>query len=281
MSNSRFIITRFTHGSAGKFLSTVLQTSSKVDHWSAIVETHKTTDLFEKLVLEYVKRSFPFDHSLYMQQEPMVPYNTDLYSSGYPRGNDVTLDQYLAHAIENQDSRILKCIKNNLFANIIFHKPCIPEFCRGSNVITITVTSDTEKQWLYKTLWSKQFLETENEIRYLPSDPEYCSFASIVSVLKFNNFYIFNKSQKSELIEKYIINDSTNPWYFDPEKFADFDSNYNLNNLFVELDSILFPDKFLVTVKKVFNHLGLPDPNLDLIQQMHQIWLSRQISYDF
>lgn len=279
MSNPSFIITRFTHGSAGKFLSSVLQTSNQVDHWSAIVESHKETDLFEKLVLEYVRRSFPSNHAVYMQQEPMVPYNTDLYSAGYPRGNDVTLDQYLTHAIANHDSRLLDCIKNNLFANIIFHKPCIPMFCQGANVITITVTSDSEKQWLYKSLWSKQFLETENEIRYLPSDPEYCSFSSIVSVLKFNNPYKFNKSQKSELFEKYVINDHTNQWYFEPDRFVNFDNRHRLNNLFVELDSILSPSKFLVTVENMFDHLGLTQPNLSLIQQMHQIWLSRQISY--
>lgn len=280
MSKPNFIITRFTHGSAGKFLSSVLQTSNLVDHWSSIIESLKETDLFEKLVLEYIKRSFPADHSLYMQQEPMVPYNTDLYSAGYPRGDDVTLDQYLTYAITNRDLRLLECIKNNLFANIIFHKPCIPTFCQGSNVITITVTSESEKQWLYKSLWSKQFLETEQEIRYLPSDPEYCSFSSIVSVIKFNNPYKFNKSQKSELFEKYVLNNYTNQWYFNPDRFVDFDNTYKLNNLFVELDAILSPNKFLVKVENIFEHLGLMQPNLGLIQQMHQIWLSRQISYD-
>lgn len=126
MSNPKFIITRFTHGSAGKFLSTVLQTSTEIEHWSAIVQSQKSNDLFEK----------------------------------------------------------------------------------------------------------------------------------------------------------YVINDHTNQWYFEPDRFVDFDDKHNLNNPFVELDSILLTSKFLATVENMFNHLRLPQPDLKLIEQMHQIWLSRQISYD-
>jgi hypothetical protein len=36
--NNNLIITRFTQGSAGKFLSTVLQTNKYVDHWSSVVQ---------------------------------------------------------------------------------------------------------------------------------------------------------------------------------------------------------------------------------------------------
>jgi hypothetical protein len=41
-----FILTRFTHGSAGKFLSTVLQTSDQIEYWSVIVQSQKDTNLF-------------------------------------------------------------------------------------------------------------------------------------------------------------------------------------------------------------------------------------------
>ena len=280
MNAPNFILTRFTHGSAGKFLSSVLQTSVKIDHWSAIIESNKLTDLFERLVLEYTRRSFPIDHSLHMQLEPMVPYNTDLYSAGYPRGNDVTLDQYLTYAIINNDHRILNCIKNNLFVNIIFHKSSIPIFCRDSKVITITVTSSSEKQWLYKTLWSKQFLETDNEILYLPSNPEYCNFSSIVSVLRFNNLYRFDKSLKNTLFEKYVVNDYTNQWYFDPDKFSKHDAEYHLDNMFIRLEEILVVKNFLPAIERIFDYHCLGAPDLQLIEKMHQIWLSNQHTYD-
>ena len=108
MNYPKFIVTRFTHGSAGKFLSTVLQTSDKIDHWSAIIQEQKNTSLYEHVTLEYVARSFPVDHTQYLKSEPMVPYNTDLYSTSFFRGSDVSLDQYFLNAIHKQDSRILK-----------------------------------------------------------------------------------------------------------------------------------------------------------------------------
>jgi hypothetical protein len=36
---NNFLVVRFTHGSGGKFLSTVLQTSAQIDHWSGILES--------------------------------------------------------------------------------------------------------------------------------------------------------------------------------------------------------------------------------------------------
>jgi hypothetical protein len=275
-----FLVTRFTHGSAGKFLSSVLQTSTNVEHWSAILESYKSNDLFEKLVLEHTNRSFPKDHTLHLQHEPMVPYNTDLYSVGYPRGNDVTLDQYIENAVAKNDTRLLTCIDNNRLINLVFNKPNIPIFCQGSRTITITVTTAIEKQWLYKTLWSKHFLETSAGIHYLPSDPEYCSFHSLPTVLYFNNRFLFSNDQKEQLYQDYIINNHTNSWYFDPDRFAEFDKTRRLNNVFVELDTLLTPKKFITKIQSMFDTLQLDQLNLNLIQQMHQLWLSRQISYD-
>ena len=281
MSNPSFIITRFTHGSAGKFLSSILQTSDRVDHWSALVQDNKSNHkIFNDLMLQYTSRSFPQDHSTHLRVEPMVPYNVDLYSVGYPRGDDVTLDQYLTYAYNKNDLRLINAINNSLTINLIFHKPQLPLFCNGSDVITITVTSDREKDWLYKTLWSKQFVEKDNNIYYLPNDPNYCSFYSLVPVLTYNNPYCFSKDNKDELYNKYVVNDHTNSWYFDPDKFNKHDACQQLNNRFVKLEEILLLDKFLSVVLDIFDFYNLGDPDIDLITQMHSIWSERQFSYD-
>ena len=276
-----FLITRFTHGSAGKFLSTILQTSTKVDHWSAILQANKSNlNLFESLSREYVKRSFPVDHSKHMMSEPMVPYNVDLYSAGYPRGNDVTKEQYLANAYTKNDTRMSNCIHFSLTPNIIFHKPNVPLFCNGSNAVTITVTTDKEKKWLYKTLWSKQFLETEDSIIHLSEDPEHCNFNSLETVLTFKNNFKFSASEKNELYDRYVLNNHTNTWYFDPDRFQSFDTSNNINNIFVELDEILVGDKFINAISRIFNTFELGDPNISLISDLYSIWQSRQHRYD-
>jgi hypothetical protein len=210
----------------------------------------------------------------------MVPYNTDLYSVGYPRGNDVTLDQYLSNAINKKDTRLLDCVESNLQTNLIFHKPQIPLFCNNSKVVTVSVTSQKEKDWLYKTLWSKHFLENNTEIRYLPSDPDYCSFYSLVPVLTYGNPYRFPLRDKDRLYQEYVINNHTNSWYFDPDKFSRHDVDHQLDNMFIQLEEILEVEKFLLAITRIFNHHQLGNPNLKLIEKMHQTWLSRQILYD-
>lgn len=280
MGKPKFIITRFTHGSAGKFLSTVLQTSNKIDHWSVVVQAQKNTELNVPVTLEYINRSFPKDHSRYLRAEPMVPYNTDLYSVGYPRGNDVEFDQYINYAREKNDIRLFNCMDKNFLVNLIFNKPILPKFCQNSQAVTITVTTDKEKQWLFKTLWSKHFLETDSEIYYLPSAPDYCNFQSLPTVLRFNNQYCFSIEQKEQLYQKYVINNYTNNYYFAPEKFTEFDNANHIDNVFIELADILNAERFNSAVLSIFKQLGLENLNLDLVSQMHKIWLSRQIPYD-
>jgi hypothetical protein len=280
MSKPKFIITRFTHGSAGKFLSTVLQTSDKIEHWSVVVQAQKNTELIKPVTLEYVNRSFPKNHSQHLRAEPMVPYNTDLYSVGYPRGNDVTLDQYVNYAQKKNDIRLFNCADQNFLVNLIFNKPILPMFCQHSRAVTITVTTDKEKQWLFNTLWSKHFLEIKNKIYYIPSDPEYCNFQSLPTVLRFNNQYCFPLEQKEQLYQKYVVNNYTNDYYFKPERFAEIDDANSINNVFIKLADILNTDRFNSAILTIFSQLGLENPNISLISQMHKIWLSRQILYD-
>jgi hypothetical protein len=205
----------------------------------------------------------------------MVPYNTDLYSVGYPRGDDISLEEYIKNAKVKSDSRLFACMQNNLVANLILNKPTIPIFCQGSKSITITVTTDSEKNWLYQTLWKKHFLETEQDIRYLPSDPEYCNFQSLATVLNFKNQYQFPTSSKQQLFHDFIINNQTNSWYFDPDRFIEYDRKNNIKNVFISLSDILNEAAFTKAIPLIFEQLELEEPRLDLIMSMHDIWLSR------
>jgi len=277
MSKPNFIITRFTYGSAGKFLSTVLQTSDKIDHWSVVVQNQKNSELIGPVTLEYVSRSFPQEHSLYLQSEPMVPYNTDLYSVGFDRGINVTVEQYIENARLKNDTRLFACLDNDLAVNLIFNRPTVPAFCHGARAVTVTVTTQAEQQWLYQTRWSKHFLETDTEIRYLPSDPEYCNFQSLPAVLRFNNPYRFPIQDRQQIYQDQVINTPINRWYFEPEHFESYDQQHSISNTFIELSSILDSQKFLPAIAATFDKLELGNPDLNLISGMHKIWLSRQL----
>jgi hypothetical protein len=278
MNKPKFIVTRFRHGSAGKFLSTVLQTSHRIDHWSPIVQKEKDSgDFLDAVTLQYVSRSFPIDHSCHMQSEPMVPYCTDLYSVSYDRGQNVTLQEYLDHANKIKDIRLLRCMENDLIANLIFQRPNISDFCRNSMVVTILVSTDKEKNWLHQTLWSKHFLEINDKIHYLPNDKDYCNFNSLSTVLRFNNRYQFDTDQKDMLFEKYIVNNPVGFYYFDKANFTDFDRTNNLDNQFIKLSDFFTTKDFVNSVQELFEHFDLGAIDVPLVEKMHRIWWKRQL----
>lgn len=277
MKNPRFLITRFAHGAGGKFLSTVLQTSRVVDHWCDIIQNHKQHELFAALVTEHCRRSFPQDHSQHLRSEPMVPYNTDLYSVGYPRGDDVSLADYIDNAFNTGDCRLMRAIENGLLINLTFNKPSLPRFCHVSRAVTITIESAQELEWLHQTLWSKHFLVTDRDIRYLPSDPAYCNIRSLPVVLQWANPYRFDLDQRQQLWRTMVVENEMNRWYHDPALFEPLDQINGIDNINIPLRHMLDPTEFLVSIQGIFAHHELGTPDLDAIAAMHEIWLERQI----
>lgn len=279
MHDPKFIITRFTHGAGGKFLSTVLQTSNNVDHWNSIVESYKNHALYHKLVCGYAERSFPVDLALHLQNEPMVPYNTDLYSSTYERGIDTTLSQFIEHAGAVNDILFLNAVKQGKFVNLIMNKPFLPKFCYGAKTVTILVETKKELDWLHRTLWAKHYLEQGNYIYYLPDHPRYCSFKNLPTVLKFNNPYQFSIEQKEQIIQEKIVHSEICHYYQNQSNFSVIDQDYGIDNIFIPLSCFFNIDSFLKHIDQIFVEFGLGDPDVELIKKIHSIWTSRQEAY--
>jgi len=267
--NNNLIITRFPHGAAGKFLSTVLQTSEYVDHWSSVVKHQKSVKKHVKeTTLAYCDRVFPIDHSFHMLSEPMVPYCTDLYSSTFDRGHDVTANQYW----NQNDIRLQECQKQNLHANIIFNKPNLPIFCNNAKVLTILLTTEQEQNWVYSSLWSKHFIETSTEIIYTPNSPDHCPLSTVPKLLHYKPKYRYKLSEREKLYNQEVVNNKTIVHYTKPHSFFDD----NVNNIFFNLSNLFNVNLFISEMEKVFSKFELGALDHDLVIKMHQLWWSRQ-----
>jgi len=266
------IITRFPHGAAGKFLSTILQTSNNVDHWSTVVQHQKNIKQYVKeTTLAYCHRAFPKDHNLHTQNEPMVPYSTDLYSSTFDRGQDVTFDQYCGQ----NNIRFKECTKQKLHANIIFNKSKLPVFCNNAKVLTVLLTTEQEQNWVYKALWSKHFIENKDTIIYSPSSPMHCHLSTVPKLLEYKPEFCFDISRKQELYKEYILNNKTVVQYKQPHDLF----NNNVNNMFFNISDLFDVDLFIATMEKVFDKFDLGILNSVLVSEMYQLWWSRQSSF--
>lgn len=264
------LVTRFPHGAGGKFVSTVLQTSDRVDHWSPIVQHQKNINEYVyEVTMEYCNRSFPIDQTHHTTAEPMVPYNTDLYSTTLARGNDVTNEQYWSQ----KDPRIRYCIEQNLLLNLIFNKSKLPLFCHDSKVVTILVTTNEEQEYLDRFLWNKHFIETDNEIIYTPSSIAHCSMHAVPKLLKYKPQWKFHKSQKNEIYNNMVVNNKTKKQYVDKNLF----DNEPYQNIFLDFNDILDTNKFISQMEKIFFEFNLGSLNKKLVSEMHRLWLGRQV----
>lgn len=267
---SQLLVTRFPHGAAGKFVSTVLQTSYRVDHWNSVIQHQKNINEFvEEVTLEYCNRSFPADQRYHVQSEPMVPYSTDLYSTTFPRGNNITTDQYW----KQEDQRIKYCVEQDLLINLIFNKSKLPAFCQNSKVVTILVTTAEEQECLDCLLWNKHFIETEDEIIYTPNSISHCSIYAIPKLLKYNPQWTFDKSQKDKIFNDMVVNNKTKLQYTDKSFF----NNESYQNVFLNLKDMFDQNIFISKIEKIFSEFNLGSVNHSLINKMHKLWLDRQV----
>ena len=265
----KIIVTRFPHGAAGKFLSTVLQTSEHVDHWSSLVQHQKTIKKYVKeTTLAYCHRAFPGNHTLHMLNEPMVPYCTDLYSITFDRGHDVTAEQYW----QQPDIRLQECQEQNRYANLIFNKPNLPLFCNDAKVLTVLLTTEQEQNWVYRALWSKHFIETDNEIIYAPSSPDHCHLSTFPKLVHYKPKYRFDLSERKELYNREVVNNQTILNYKEPHDLF----NNNVNNIFFNISDLFDVELFISAMEKVFNKFELGMLDCDLVSSMYQLWWSRQ-----
>lgn len=275
--NSFFVIVRFAPGSGGKFLSSVIQASTAVDHWSTVVQDHKNHEiLFPQLISHYFDRSFPADHSMALRNEPHSPYCTKLYSSSYSRGNDVTLQQYLMNTQCANDIRFLDCQRQGRLVNLTFHKPEIPKFCDGSLVVTITIESEAEQQWVSQTLWRKHWIEFDGVLVHAPDDPVYCHITQLPQVLQYQNKSRYPATLKSQLQDKFVYQNHTREWYLDSNKFQEHDQLHDLQNVFIPLSSFFDRDQFIDMINNLFCKLQLDPVHVDLVDCMRSIWTARQ-----
>lgn len=275
-----FVITRFTHGSGGKFLSSVIQTSDTVDHWSTVLQNFKHDKIFPQLVEHYFDRSFPLDHSQALRNEPACPYRTDLYSSTYPRGNDVTIEQLLSHANEMQDSRFLDSWHSSRLVNLNFMKPELPRFCDNNLVVTITIESEAEQHWVHQSLWNKHWIDLGSEIVYAPNDPSYCHLTTLPQVLKFKNRSRYLETEKNLVWNEFVIQNHTRHWYVNSDRFKSYDESHKLHNFFIALRSFFDRDQFIHCIENLVKKFDLNPIDTDLIDLMRSCWVQRQIPFD-
>jgi hypothetical protein len=119
-------------------------------------------------------------------------------------------------------------------------------------------------------------LEDQGKIYYLPEHPEYCSFKSLPKVLEYQNNSVFLSADKEKIIKEKIIDSPILCFYQNKKNFLESENNY-----FIPLASFFNVDEFLSHIIQIFDKFNLSGLNLQLVKDLHKIWISRQCKFSY
>jgi hypothetical protein len=259
--NPKFLIIRFPPGAAGRFLGTMLMGSKDVAHFN---ENANTTE--EKL--NYLEQCFKKDLSQWLKHEPSdkMAWGIDFVSNKYPRGDDLTVEQFTTLTQEKCTEWYHKCVTNNKRITIFWHKNYIPNFYKGECISILIDKKST--RWYHRSRWFKHYGMKDEKIHLKENDPNCHRYPINQLVAKFNNPIFSNENFRKFVKENVINSQETKPFYLNNSLFpVDNDIQINLSELLEE-------DQFLSLINMLSEKMHLSKIDTDYLIRGFRYWRS-------
>jgi hypothetical protein len=232
----RWIILRYRPGTGGKFLCACLMTIKCIAHWDAKVERKEIT--FRDWIDTQWRQP---EQSKWIAYEPLHDWHTTFFSRTFPRGNDISLDEY-NHAMNTSASPYLKELwaGNRLILDFV-NKETFPCWWQESYHITLDAKPNcpTHKKFLLSKIYpydAKTKMGTSMMDK--PLDENKYQNARV-----FDNPYEFGPFDTEDQWYEYI-------WA------NDFRLNFNLNNNDLLVNDLLDYSQLRAYISKVATDLN-------------------------
>jgi hypothetical protein len=263
MSKIPLLFVRYAPGAAGNFLISILQTSNKLPCWDIQVENSKGTPQFEDTFKNWFSKCFQPDLENHIKHEPHHPYQLDFVSAKHPRGDDLSVEQFIEELTTRQDQLFLNNIQHGQHTVMRLNKANIPQWGLGNCVINIVVDTPSKK-WFYKTRYIKLFGKDNNGWWISKENhPDY--LVAKFKKIQFHNPYRFEIS-KFAFLKNFVIGESAILPFYDYNKLLEPPSNQCCKQYRVNLSRLLDPSTNVDTILDLFEQLELGIPNKKLIE---------------
>lgn len=279
MKTNKFIVTRFPAGAAGRFFSCCLQMSPDISSWNVkSLNLDKNSIEYQSSMIDYFNRSFPSNRLLHLKYEPDIPYICDFYSGRYPRGENITLDEYVNYQKKNSIDYFSIETNKNKIINLILHKSRIPDFLKNSLIVNIVVDSDESHETIAKLVWLKHYnVINDSTVDYLIHNPSFGNIKRKSITKKFNNV----SKIKVDSIREFYFNEIFNNEHLTKFKNKNFiledKTNESCVHEFINFSDILDPKKCLLEINRILEKNNLQKISADsTFNLLHNNWLSKQ-----
>ena len=262
VSKIPLLFVRYAPGSAGNFLISILQTSNKLPCWDIQVENYKGTPQFEDCFKNWFSKCFQPDLENHIKYEPHHPYQLDFVSAKHPRGDDLSVEEFIEELKNRQDQLFLSNIQCQQQTVMRLNKSNVPRWGLGNPIINIVVDS-LSKKWFYKIRYIKLFGRDSNGWLSKENHPDY--LLAKFKKIQFRNIYHFQIS-KFALLKNFVIGESAVLPFYDYNKLLEPTSNQHCKQYKVNLSNLLDPSTNVDTILWLFEQLELGEPNKKLIE---------------
>jgi len=176
MTLPKFLIFRFAPGSAGNFVSSMLQCSPEVAHMSSKEQSNKPNNNW----IQYFKTVFHNDLANWTHKEPSSVYNwgtKNIFSQKFDRGDDLTVEKFLKLEKEYCTEYYHRAKDAGLFIPIFWHKNHMPDYFANSITVTIDIDNKFAQRWFHRARYNKHYNVRANkhgiEVDIMENRPNY------------------------------------------------------------------------------------------------------------
>ena len=264
LNKDKWLILRYRPGSGGKFLSCCLLTINNVAHWDQRVEYNTLS------FVDWVDTLWN-DSNIWFISEPMHEWNTTFFSRTFPRGNDLSLDDYNIQMNEHTTEYFNYVWKSNKLILDVYHRTDLPGWWQGSKNINLDARRNCpiHKKMLLAKLYP--FNEQTNIGVSLMDKPlDYntnnsTQYESNINAIKYCNQWEFGPFENKDQWYQQIWDN-------------DFRINFPIGHVDFYLDQLFDFDqlnKFIATVASDLNS----EYDKDNLQYIHNFWLDKSKKY--
>lgn len=249
---ARWVILQYLPGSGGKFLCSALMTIDRISHWDYRVETGLMS--FKDWVnTQWLKTN----SDKWIAFEPLHDWHTTFFSRTFPRGNDITLEQYNNLMNETASQYLKNVWRSDKLLLDFLNKAEWPRWWANSKHITLSADkdNDTYRQFLLNKIYPYDPVTKIGEIMMdKPIDEN-----KYQNARKFANQYKFGPF------------DNIDQWYDFIWK-NDFRLNFNVNDADFNLIDLLDYQSLHRKISKIADDLD-SNFNSDDLYYLFEYWM--------
>jgi hypothetical protein len=259
-----FLLVQYAPGGAGKFLISLLMGSRDVAHFDPIINQNKTI----AGCISYIEKHFTKQIGDWLKHEPrnIDAWNLHFISTKYSRGHDMSYDQFMSLAEQEASPYFWEQVAEEKVIVTPWHSTVIPEFYKGSKIITIIIDNSTEK-WFNRAVWAKLYGIKDGKIHLKMNDPDF-NPPMQQYFKKFNN-PIYTDDRFFKFAKEKILKDPFKIKYMDQNNFVP-----DVNRAFINLSDLLSVDSCVTNVNRVCQELNIAPISEEIIRNGQMHWAS-------